>query len=323
MAPRRSRRTHSKKEKEAARKRGPSLLSKGCGLGRKARVISGAFYFDPTHHVYKVDCHIPEGETLPDLTRLFNKEIGMGKVDNLPTPSDSDTESLDDFTNEMSEVTLVDTSTSSEIIVGVASFKEVTGGGRKEGFPRITTEEQPAALISPGSGRKEYINDPADEPNADQNDAQVEESGCGDPWVTDMDTALSGCEEQNNSMPITSIWQNDDSDGDTVDLSSYDTIISEYTPARFEAAGLDADAEWDRVDREFLAMNSVFLDNESTSQDATSTRSVDGTDSNEVITQPQVPAGPQHTKTWQSAKALSLRWRFFCGMPPSNTRPST
>lgn len=64
------RRGHNKKEKEAARKRGPSLLSKGCGLGRKARVVSGAFYYEPTHHVFKMQCHLPRGETLPDLNGL-------------------------------------------------------------------------------------------------------------------------------------------------------------------------------------------------------------------------------------------------------------
>lgn len=64
------RRGHNKKEKEAARKRGPSLLNKGCGLGRKARVVSGAFYYEPTHHVFKMQCYLPKGETLPDLNTL-------------------------------------------------------------------------------------------------------------------------------------------------------------------------------------------------------------------------------------------------------------
>lgn len=64
---------HTKKQKETARKRGPSYLRKGVELGQKANIIAGGFYEEPTHHGWCLSCHIPEGRDLPDLQAIVRK----------------------------------------------------------------------------------------------------------------------------------------------------------------------------------------------------------------------------------------------------------
>lgn len=68
VAKRRSK--HTKKQKETARKRGASYLSKGVQLGQKANIIAGGFYEEPTHNHWCISCHIPEGRELPDLAAI-------------------------------------------------------------------------------------------------------------------------------------------------------------------------------------------------------------------------------------------------------------
>jgi hypothetical protein len=65
---------HTKKQKETARKRGPSYLRKGVELGQKANIIAGGFYEEPTHHRWCLSCHIPEGCELPDLQAIVRKD---------------------------------------------------------------------------------------------------------------------------------------------------------------------------------------------------------------------------------------------------------
>ena len=67
------RRDHTKKQKETARKRGPSYLRKGVELGQKANIIAGGFYEEPTHHRWCLSCHIPEGRDLPDLQAIVRR----------------------------------------------------------------------------------------------------------------------------------------------------------------------------------------------------------------------------------------------------------
>jgi hypothetical protein len=62
--------THSKKQKEVARKRGPSYLRKGVQLGQKANTIAGGFYKEPTHRRWCVSFHLPEGCEAPDLRAI-------------------------------------------------------------------------------------------------------------------------------------------------------------------------------------------------------------------------------------------------------------
>ncbi len=70
LVPRRIRGKHSKKQKEAARKRGPSYLRKGFQLGQKANIIAGGFYEEPTHRRWCIACHVPKGRELPDLQAI-------------------------------------------------------------------------------------------------------------------------------------------------------------------------------------------------------------------------------------------------------------
>ncbi|KID83320.1 hypothetical protein MGU_09411 [Metarhizium guizhouense ARSEF 977] len=71
---------HTKKQKETARKRGPSYLRKGVELGQKANIIAGGFYEEPTHHGWCLSCHIPEGRDLPDLQAIFNDQVQVQQV---------------------------------------------------------------------------------------------------------------------------------------------------------------------------------------------------------------------------------------------------
>ncbi|KGQ02401.1 hypothetical protein BBAD15_g12389 [Beauveria bassiana D1-5] len=64
---------HTKKEKETARKRGPSLQKKTKQLGEIARIRTLTLYEDPTHGVWHVAMHCPTGKSFPDLTALVNE----------------------------------------------------------------------------------------------------------------------------------------------------------------------------------------------------------------------------------------------------------
>ena len=45
-------------------------MGKTIGLGRKANTISGVFYYEPTHGVWRRKSHTPDGLELPDLNEL-------------------------------------------------------------------------------------------------------------------------------------------------------------------------------------------------------------------------------------------------------------
>jgi hypothetical protein len=66
------RQEHDIKEKAKARKSGPSLCSKTKELGSKARIFALAAYWDPTHHCYRVEVHLPEGQRPPDVNALVS-----------------------------------------------------------------------------------------------------------------------------------------------------------------------------------------------------------------------------------------------------------
>ncbi|XWW94427.1 hypothetical protein V2A60_002370 [Cordyceps javanica] len=63
---------HSKKEKEAARKRGPSLKDKTKQLGEIARIRTLTLYEDPTHGFWHIAMHCPTGKSFPDISSLMN-----------------------------------------------------------------------------------------------------------------------------------------------------------------------------------------------------------------------------------------------------------
>jgi hypothetical protein len=65
---------HTKKEKETARKRGPSLQKKTKQLGEIARIRTLTLYEDPTHGVWHVAMHCPTGKSFPDLNALVSIE---------------------------------------------------------------------------------------------------------------------------------------------------------------------------------------------------------------------------------------------------------
>ncbi|KZZ86852.1 hypothetical protein BBO_09592 [Beauveria brongniartii RCEF 3172] len=71
MAPKAVLTGHNKKQKEAARKRGPSLKNKTRKLGLKANIRTAVFYEDPTHGIWHMASHCPTGKTLPDLNALL------------------------------------------------------------------------------------------------------------------------------------------------------------------------------------------------------------------------------------------------------------
>ncbi|KKO98040.1 hypothetical protein THAR02_09857 [Trichoderma harzianum] len=64
---------HSPKEKAKARKSGPSLCNKTRDLGVLANIFAMAAYWDPTHHCYRVQVHLPEGEKPPDINGLVEE----------------------------------------------------------------------------------------------------------------------------------------------------------------------------------------------------------------------------------------------------------
>lgn len=57
---------HTKKQKEAGRKRGKSLVKKANTLGRIAKTPCMAFYLDPTHQAWMYGCYFPEGKPVPE-----------------------------------------------------------------------------------------------------------------------------------------------------------------------------------------------------------------------------------------------------------------
>ncbi|PMB63376.1 hypothetical protein BM221_010739 [Beauveria bassiana] len=61
---------HTRREKEAARKRGPSLQDKTKQLGAKANIRTLTLYEDPTHGFWHIAKHCPHGKTFPDIGRL-------------------------------------------------------------------------------------------------------------------------------------------------------------------------------------------------------------------------------------------------------------
>lgn len=61
---------HTRKEKETARKRGPSFEEKAIQLGEKANIRILAVYENPTHGVWHIAKHCPAGKTLPDISKL-------------------------------------------------------------------------------------------------------------------------------------------------------------------------------------------------------------------------------------------------------------
>ncbi|KAM3526961.1 hypothetical protein MY4038_006577 [Beauveria bassiana] len=65
---------HSKTQKETARKRGRNWLRKGAELGQKAEIICGGFFWDPTHHEWRVELHVPEGQEAPiEISQFLEK----------------------------------------------------------------------------------------------------------------------------------------------------------------------------------------------------------------------------------------------------------
>lgn len=62
--------TDEEKAKTKARKSGPSFLSKAWQLGVKANVPAFGGYWEPTHGIWKVSVHMPDGWGQFDANKL-------------------------------------------------------------------------------------------------------------------------------------------------------------------------------------------------------------------------------------------------------------
>ncbi len=67
---------HSKRQKEAVRKRGPSLRDKAQQLGLKGSIRVLVIHEDPTHGVWHIMKHCPPGLAFPDIDGL----VGVQKT---------------------------------------------------------------------------------------------------------------------------------------------------------------------------------------------------------------------------------------------------
>lgn len=66
---------HSRQEKEAARKCGPSLQRKSKKLGTKANIRTLTLYEDPTHGFWHIAKYCPKGKTFPDVGKLVGNKV--------------------------------------------------------------------------------------------------------------------------------------------------------------------------------------------------------------------------------------------------------
>ena len=61
-----------KQERERVRKRGPAFLKKGLEIGTLGKTVAGAFYYNKTHHCWKVAFSTPPNHDLPGLDALVS-----------------------------------------------------------------------------------------------------------------------------------------------------------------------------------------------------------------------------------------------------------
>ncbi|KAK2595184.1 hypothetical protein QQS21_007089 [Conoideocrella luteorostrata] len=121
---RKRRSQHSKKQKETARKRGPSYLRKGFQLGQKANIIAGGFYEEPTHRRWCISCHIPEGRELPDLQAIFRDHVDVQQVPyDLRSGKKGTTIVISSASNERVKKNIVDTLSNLSLTGGIISAR--------------------------------------------------------------------------------------------------------------------------------------------------------------------------------------------------------
>lgn len=75
MKVRSAQKQHSRKQKDTARKNGTRWLKKSEQLSRKADIICGGFYWEPTHLTWRVEFHVPEDEKPPEAMQTFIKQL--------------------------------------------------------------------------------------------------------------------------------------------------------------------------------------------------------------------------------------------------------
>ncbi|KAK7937633.1 uncharacterized protein PG986_014501 [Apiospora aurea] len=64
---------HTKRQKDKVRKSGLSLENKTLDLGRYCNVFSALAYWNPTHERWDTAMHVPRGQRVPDLNRIFRQ----------------------------------------------------------------------------------------------------------------------------------------------------------------------------------------------------------------------------------------------------------
>ncbi|KAL7783442.1 hypothetical protein V8C37DRAFT_397171 [Trichoderma ceciliae] len=275
MAPSQSRKEHTKKEKEAARKRGPSLLGKGCGLGRKARVVSGAFYYEPTHHVYKVRCHLPKGKTLPDLTRLFQQELAKfnsagdsihGAIATCATPSQGN------------QPLIANGETASDASINVRTSTRTSGSHTRKATRVKRSNRKARSHKKRRSARLRAPEIDDDEESSAETEHELD--------IIDLQSQLSGqspCPGNEHELDIIALQSQLSgqcpSPANTFDQSSLgadslirqdfrpeDGLLSQFPlcqpaftpPGDYTLLDLDVDDEWERIDRHFLSDNLIW-----------------------------------------------------------------